>query len=51
MINEWSPKIAAKRLVGLINAIVEGSDGFDLYESGPCSKAQLLKDNWYKLEK
>lgn len=51
MLNEWSPKIAAERIVKLSSMILEKKDISNLYDSGPCSKAFPLKDNWYSKEK
>lgn len=47
IINEWNAEIAAKRLVNLAEHILAGEKSPDLYESGPCSKAEIIKDNWY----
>ena len=46
IINDWSPRNAAKRLVSLSNALLDGDD-CNMYEEGPCSKAPILKDKWY----
>ena len=46
MINLWNPQVAAKRFIELSNALLKG-ETFDKYTDGPCSKADLLKDNWY----
>lgn len=46
--NEWNAEEAAKRLVALSNAILAGNKAPDLYESGPCSRAEIVKESWYK---
>lgn len=46
--NEWNAEEAAKRLLALSNAILAGNKSPDLYESGPCSRAENLKESWYK---
>lgn len=46
--NEWNAEEAAKRLLALTNAILAGNKSPDLYESGPCSRAENLKESWYK---
>lgn len=43
---EWTAENAVKRLLMLIKRIQEGNDLFELYESGPCSQAKLIKNNW-----
>lgn len=45
MLNEWQPKIAAKRLVELLRNLLDGRDS--AYKSGPCSKAFPIKNNWF----
>lgn len=39
MINEWSPKIAAERILQLSQAILEESGASDLFMDGPLSRA------------
>jgi len=43
---EWNGKVAAKKLLALIDNLREGKD--TPYEKGPCSKSPILQDNWYK---
>lgn len=47
---EWNAEIAAERFINLAELILNGKKSPDLYESGPCSKAEIIKDNWYKNE-
>lgn len=47
ILNEWNAEIAAERLICLSEHILAGEKHPDLYKSGPCSKAEILKDNWY----
>ena len=42
----WNPEIAAKRVVALFDALFEGKD--TPFEDGPCSKAEMIKNDWYK---
>ena len=42
----WSPEKAADNLLSLSSSLLKGAQP-DRFE-GPCSKAQLLGDNWYK---
>lgn len=45
---EWNAEEAAERFINLAKHILEGEMYPDLYESGPCSKAEMIKDNWFK---
>ena len=44
--DEWNADTAAKRLLELSDALLQGKDGV-LYESGPCSKARIIRNNWF----
>ncbi len=44
----WNAEVAAKRTINLIDNILNNHPCTDLYESGPCSKAEILGNNWYK---
>lgn len=44
---EWSPRIAAERISELSESLLKKS-GKLLYKSGPCSKAEFIKNNWNK---
>ena len=43
----WNADIAAQRLIKLSEALIAGKNP-ELYSDGPCSKAEILKNNWYK---
>ena len=43
---EWNAEVAAQRLCRLTEAILSGDEQPDLYESGPCSRAPILSDDW-----
>lgn len=47
IVMEWNAEVAARRFVNLAEHILAGENHPDLYESGPCSKAEIIKDNWY----
>ena len=47
IVNEWNAEVAAERLIQLSKWILAGKKSPDLYESGPCSKAELIDDGWY----
>lgn len=44
----WSAEVAAQRFVELAERIQSGSKPFTLYDSGPCSKAEMLRNDWFK---
>lgn len=46
IVGEWNSKEAANRLIMLFEHLESGHI-FDIYESGPCSKAVIIKNNWY----
>lgn len=46
IINLWCAEIAAERLIKWINAIISGKDP-DIFDEGPCSKANIIKNTWY----
>lgn len=43
----WNPKYSSKRMVRLIEELWNNGD-CTLYQEGPCSKAEVVKPNWYK---
>lgn len=43
--NLWNPRIAASRAIQLFEDILSGKK--TLFEDGPCSKAEIIKDGWY----
>ena len=45
---EWNAEVAAKRFLNLASHILAGEKHPDLYKTGPCSKAEITKDGWYK---
>ena len=47
MANFWNPKTAAERFSNLAKQLLRKDKFPDIYESGPCSKAKILKDNWW----
>ena len=46
MVELWSPKVAAERLIQLNDAILHDS-AETLYSEGPCSPAPILNNGWY----
>lgn len=47
IVNEWNAEVAAERFVNLAEHILAGETYPDLYETGPCSKAEIIKDKWF----
>ena len=47
IITEWNANIASYRLLELFKAIIAGNKKPSLYQDGLCSKAEIIKDNWY----
>lgn len=48
IVTEWNAEVAAKRLVNLAEHILAGEESPNLYLTGPCSKAEIIKDGWYQ---
>lgn len=45
----WNGKVAAERLIRLIEQLGNG-DVNSIYSEGPCSIAEVIKDDWYKAD-
>ena len=43
----WNAEVAAKRLLQLSQAIMNGDAFPDLFERGPCSRAEILHEDWF----
>ena len=43
---KWNAEVAAERFCQLSRAILSGQEAPDLYQDGPCSRAQILSDDW-----
>ena len=43
----WNPSVAAQRLVDLCKSLSKEKNAFNLFESGPCSKAEEIADDWF----
>ena len=46
IVNMWSADVAAKRFVALSQALLEGKSPEGMFSEGPCSKAEIFKNNW-----
>lgn len=47
IVTEWNAEVAAERLMQLSQHILAGEKYPELFESGPCSRAKIIKDEWY----
>ena len=45
--DKWNADVAAERFMVLAQAMLDGKKP-DLYKSGPCSRAAILRNGWYK---
>ena len=43
----WNPKTVAERFSNLAKQLLKENQFPNIYESEPCSKAKILKDNWW----
>ena len=44
----WNSENAAKRLIELAQTILNGDKNPDIFETGVCSKAKEIKDDWFE---
>lgn len=44
---EWDAETAARRLLELADSILQGDKSPERYLSGPCSRATILRDDWF----
>ena len=44
---EWNARVACERFLRLCRAILDGDKRPELFSSGPCSRAEIIKDDWY----
>lgn len=47
MYEKWNPTFSSQRMICLIEELLKKGD-CTLYPDGPCSKAEVVKHNWYK---
>lgn len=43
----WNAEVAAQRLMTLSEHLLAGEKYPDLFEDGPCSQAEIVKDDWF----
>ena len=46
----WNAEVAAQRLITLSEHLLAGEKYPDLYKDGPCSRAEIIKDDWFNEE-
>lgn len=46
IVTTWNPKVAAERIIQLSKCLMQ-QNRCDNYLDGPCSRAEIIKDNWY----
>jgi len=44
--SEWNEKVAAERFLELASCLMK-KDDCELFDTGPCSKASVIKNNWF----
>lgn len=44
---QWNAEVAAERFLQLTQVLLEGKSP-DLFDEGPCSRAKVLRNGWYK---
>lgn len=47
IVGEWNAEVAAERLINLSEHLLAGEKYPDLYPTGPCSRAEIIKDDWF----
>ena len=47
IVGEWNAEVAAERLINLSEHLLAGEKYPDLYRTGPCSRAEIIKDDWF----
>lgn len=47
IVGEWNAEVAAERLINLSEHLLAGEKYPDLYRTGPCSRAEIVKDDWF----
>lgn len=44
----WNAEVAAERFIQLAQAILDGDSSPDLFADGPCSRAEIIREDWYR---
>lgn len=48
VVNTWNAENAAERLLSLAQALAKGEKTVELFHDGPCSRAEVLSNDWYR---
>lgn len=48
VVEQWNASNAAERFMKLAEAVLAGEKNPDVFSDGVCSKAKILKDEWYR---
>ena len=48
IIGEWNAEVAARKFITLAEAVMRGEKAPFPFDSGVCSKAEIISDGWYK---
>ncbi len=51
IVKKWNAENAANRVFRSFEEVVRGNKNFDVFEDGPCSKAEIIKENWFARKK
>ena len=43
----WNAQVAAERFIQLAQAILDGDPSPELFQEGPCSRAEVIREDWY----
>lgn len=49
IVDTWNAEVAAERFIKLSEAILAGDKYPNLFADGPCSKADILQNDWYPI--
>ena len=44
----WNAQVAAERFIQLAQAILDGDPSPELFPEGPCSRAEVIREDWYR---
>lgn len=44
----WNAEVATERFIQLAQAILDGDLSPDLFADGPCSRAEIIREDWYR---
>ncbi len=47
MTTEWNPEIAAQKFLDVSEKLLNGKNKELFYDNGVCSKAEIMRNNWY----